>query len=254
MDKQKIKDISVLIILILVLFIINYSFLDRSLQNFLSDYELVVIERIVDGDTLIANGTSVRLLGINSPERGERYYGEAKQFLENLTLNKTARLEFTREKQDRYQRTLAYVYISGVNINLELVKGGFANIYFPSGKDTYYNDFLEAWKQCNKNLCETSENICAACIKLKEFDHRNQEIVFSNNCSFNCVLTNWQVKDEGRKKFIFPEFILHSAEDVVISVEYGGDFIWDEDYVWTSTGDSLFLRDSSGKLVLWQNY
>jgi len=27
-----------------------------------------------------------------------------------------------------------------------------------------------------------------------------------------------------------------------------------KDYVWTKTGDSLFLRDSKGKLVLWKSY
>ena len=28
----------------------------------------------------------------------------------------------------------------------------------------------------------------------------------------------------------------------------------DEDYVWTSTGDSLFLRDEKGRLVIYENY
>jgi len=27
-----------------------------------------------------------------------------------------------------------------------------------------------------------------------------------------------------------------------------------KDYVWTSTGDTLFLRDDEGKLVLWEMY
>jgi len=31
--------------------------------------------------------------------------------------------------------------------------------------------------------------------------------------------------------------------------------VWKKkDYVWTKTGDSLFLRDSKGKLVLWKSY
>jgi hypothetical protein len=32
-------------------------------------------------------------------------------------------------------------------------------------------------------------------------------------------------------------------------------FYWTkEDYVWTSTGDTLFLRDKEGNLVLWRAY
>jgi len=29
---------------------------------------------------------------------------------------------------------------------------------------------------------------------------------------------------------------------------------FNEDYVWTSTGDSLFLRDEKGRLVIYENY
>ena len=27
-----------------------------------------------------------------------------------------------------------------------------------------------------------------------------------------------------------------------------------EDYVWTDSGDTIFLRDEKGKLVFWENY
>ena len=40
----------------------------------------------------------------NSPERGEPYYAEAKEFLNERILNKTVRLEFGKDKYDRYNR------------------------------------------------------------------------------------------------------------------------------------------------------
>ena len=86
--KQKLKYIFLLFSVIILLVSINYSYLDKSLEDFLTEYESAFVERVVDGDTLIANNESVRLLGINSPERGEEYYLEAKRFLENLTFNK----------------------------------------------------------------------------------------------------------------------------------------------------------------------
>ncbi len=261
--KQKKKQILLLISLILILFIINYSFIDKTLKKFLLDHEVVIVERVIDGDTIvIENKTSVRLLGINSPERGELYYNEAKEFLEELVFNKTVRLEFGKNRYDRYHRVLAYVFINTENINLELVNEGYANFYFPSGKDKHYNDFKKAWEHCiknNKYLCEKSRDKCADCIELKEFDYQNQIVVFYNKCDFNCELTGWKIKDEGRKNFVFPEFTLNSNKHVYILIGEGENsdntLYWTgEEYVWTSSGDSLFLRDDFGKLVLWESY
>ena len=96
------------------------------------------------------------------------------------------------------------------------------------------------------------------CIELKELNHNSQEIIFYNSCDFSCDLTNWNIKDEGRKNFVFPEFILNSKKSIKIKVGEGPDseniLYWKEDYVWTNTGDTLFLRDPKGKLVLWESY
>lgn len=258
------KQIFLIIFLVIILFTINYSFLDKKLENFLTDYEKEFVERVIDGDTIVINQTSVRLLGINTPERGEIYYSEAKEFLEELILNKTIKLEFGKEKYDLYKRILAYVFFKGENVNLKLVEEGFANFYFPSGKDSYYDSFKEAWEKCvenNKNLCEKSENICSKCIELKNFNRENQEMIFYNQCDFNCELTNWNIKDEGRKNFIFPKFILEKGKNVKVivskedKINNQDEIFWIRStYVWTKSGDTLFLRDEKGKLVLWKNY
>ena len=255
------KEIIILLFLIGLLFIINYPFIDKAVKEFLSGHEFAIVERVIDGDTVvIENKTSVRLLGVNSPERGELYYNEAKDFLEELVFNKTIKLEFGKEKYDKYHRVLAYISVDGKNVNLELVEEGFANFYFPSGKDRYYKDFKKAWEDCikeNKNLCEKSEDKCADCIELKNFDFKKQDIIFYNNCDFDCDLTAWRIKHEGRKNFIFQKFVLGRDEDVKIKVRQGVDnedvLFWkNEGYVWTSSGDTLFLRDDDGGLVLYE--
>jgi len=76
-------------------------------------------------------------------------------------------------------------------------------------------------------------------------------------CGFDCELTNWEIKDEGRKKFIFPELILKNLEDIELIVGEGikeNTLYWDLDYVWTNSGDTLFLRDEKDKLILWKSY
>jgi len=255
------REIILLIVLIIFFIFINYNFTDNAIKNFLDESETVHVERIIDGDTIVVgNDTHVRLSGINTPEKGEKYYNEAKEFLTKIILNKTIVLEYGKEKYDRYDRELAYVFYKDANINLELVDEGYANFYFPSGRDEYYDKFLRNWEHClsnNKNLCEKSKDKCADCIELKELDITKQETIFYNKCSFDCDLTNWNIKDEGRKNFIFGDFILEKNKEIKIIVgnkTNSEDVLYwkGEDYVWTETGDTLFLRDEEGKLVLWR--
>ncbi len=259
MDK---KDIIILVILVVLLFGINYNILDSLFKGFFKERVEVVVERVIDGDTVVVKGNSLRLLGINAPEKGEAQYDRAKEYLEDLVLNKTVYYEEGREKRDKYGRLLAYLFIDGENINLKLIKRGFANIYFPSGKDKYYSEFKATWEECveeNKNLCKKSKHKCAECILLSEFDYMHDRVVFRNLCPFDCNITNWKIHDEGRKKFVFPDFELDSQEYVEIIVGEGKDdkdtLYWTkESYVWTRKGDTLFLRDKEGKLVFWKSY
>lgn len=254
---SKKRGILLLILLLSLVFIINYSFVDSKIEKFFNEDKYGVVERVIDGDTLVINSTSFRLLGINSPEKKEKYYLGAKEFLERLTLNKTVKIKSY--EKDKYGRILAYFFIEGKNVNLELVKQGLANFYFPSGKDQYYKQFKETWENCEVNLCEESKEVCSSCIILDEFDYKHQRIVFENKCSFDCNLNNWEIKDEGRKKFIFRNFILKGLSKVEILVGQGINsekkLFWQgENYVWTSSGDTLFLRDSKNGLVFWQSY
>ena len=257
---NKKREMFLLISLILLFLAINYNSLDGYVTKFAKNSDVKIVERVIDGDTIVVwNNTHVRLLGINTPEKNELYYQEAKNFMNNSVFNKTITLEYGKEKTDLYGRTLAYVILNGKNINLEQVRNGFANFYIYSN-DEYTSGLKEAWGEClanGKNLCEKSKNKCAECIELKDLNVKEQEVIFYNNCSFECDLTSWKIKDEGRKNFIFPSFILKKNSDVKIIVENKTNseniLYWkDKDYVWTAGGDSLFLRDNLGKLVLWK--
>ena len=245
------KEWRILIFLVILFIAINYTSLDSFVIKNLENREQIHIERVIDGDTVVSNGTSVRMLGINTPEKGEYLSDKAKIFLEDKALNKT--LEIENKGKDLYNRDLGYLYEinSEKSINLEIVENGYANYYFPEGKDVYYDDFTNAWEGCiekNINLCEKSTNICADCIELKQFEY-GKDVILHNSCSFNCNMSEWSVKDEGRKKFVFKNFILKSYDEVKITNE---DF--KQEYVWTKTGDTLFLRDNENKLVLWKGY
>ncbi|MBS3084457.1 thermonuclease family protein [Candidatus Pacearchaeota archaeon] len=245
MNREKI----ILLILVIMALIANYSFFDNFLEKSYEDSEYGVVERVIDGDTLVINRTSVRLLGINSPEKGEAGYASAMNFLKDGVLEKEVKLVFGREKYDLYKRKLAYVFIGGKNINLESVKNGYSNFYFPSGRDGYYVDFYDAWKNCmgkNINLCEKSYETCMI---LSEWDFKNQRVVLENSCSKEVNITGWSLKDEGRKKYVFEDKSLNSGEKIILTAKD-----WNETYVWTFSGDSIFIRDNQGKLVYWDSY
>ncbi|QQG38652.1 MAG: thermonuclease family protein [Candidatus Woesearchaeota archaeon] len=88
------------------------------------------VVKVIDGDTLDLNDSvRVRLSGINTPEKGECYYKEAKERLKELTLNKTVFVERDIDNKDRFGRELRYVILGGVDINAQLVEEGYARVF-----------------------------------------------------------------------------------------------------------------------------
>jgi len=234
--QRKKKDIFLLIALILALIILNYPFLDNITEDFLDSGEKIHVDRIIDGDTIESNSTSIRLLGINTPERGEFFYEESKAYLESRILNQTVNLKYTRERYDKYNRVLAYVFLDNKNINVELVEQGYANYYFYGGRDSYSDELEDAWNKCinnNVNLCEKSVNSCSSCVNI---DNSGGFII--NNCGFSCDINSWEIKTEGREKFIF-NGTLASGQTAEFSLDT------------SNSGGSLFLRDDEGRLAGW---
>jgi micrococcal nuclease len=89
--------------------------------------EKIIVTKIVDGDTIIIQGgETVRLLGIDTPERGDDYYSDAKNFLENRILFKEVYLETDIEDRDVYKRLLRWIWLDNSLINLEQIQNGYA--------------------------------------------------------------------------------------------------------------------------------
>lgn len=136
------------------------------------DYTDVLVTRAVDGDTLVLEtGERVRLIGIDTPEMHEsdKLYRDSDssqqdieiikamgrqsyEFTKRLVEGKRVSLEFDVEKQDRYKRMLAYVYLKdGTFVNAEIVKQGYASLmtYPPNVK--YVDLFTRLYKEAREN-------------------------------------------------------------------------------------------------------
>ena len=97
---------------------------------------------VVDGDTIDVEGVGrIRFVGVNTPERGDHGYQEAKNFVKSMVLGKTVQLDIDDQKyQDKYGRVLAVVYVDGVNLNQELLKRGYAEVmYIPPSEFNPYS-------------------------------------------------------------------------------------------------------------------
>lgn len=134
------------IFVILLVFI--FSGIIINLSNEQGD-EWLKVKRVIDGDTLLLeNNQRVRLIGVDTPEihLSHKLYRDAhrskrdietirklglmaKDFVKRLVDNKLVRLEYDVERQDRYGRILAYVYLEdGTFLNAEIIKEGFGQI------------------------------------------------------------------------------------------------------------------------------
>lgn len=88
-----------------------------------------VVRVIVDGDTIECSRMgSVRLLGIDAPERDQAPFGASARaaLLSILKPRDTVELEFDVEGRDQYDRLLAYVWKDGALVNWWLVRQGWA--------------------------------------------------------------------------------------------------------------------------------
>ena len=104
---------------------------------------------MVDGDTLVANNSQheqikVRLIGVDTPETVkpntpvQPYGKEASDFSKEHLTDKDVFLEYDKEKEDRYGRTLAYVWLD---------------------KETMFNELLVKKDWQEKNIFHQMENI-----------------------------------------------------------------------------------------------
>ena len=145
----------VLIILGLGVLSVIYPYLTGEKQ-IIKNYELedCFVERIIDGDTLvcsnIVNNITIRLLGINTPEKGEFYYQEAKDFLRQLE-NKEVKILRDFDDLGKYGRTLRYIFYEDRFVNIEILEQGYGVAFMT--ENLVYEDKLLRAEEVAKEGC-----------------------------------------------------------------------------------------------------
>lgn len=112
--------------------------------------------RVSDGDTvtiLIGNRRNterVRLYGIDAPETAQPYGAEARKKLSSLVDSKLVSISFT--ERDQYNRIVGTIQFNGKNINLEMVRSGFAWHYKRYCDDQRFADAERAARRARAGL------------------------------------------------------------------------------------------------------
>lgn len=104
------------------------------------------IDRIIDGDTIIISSTNesftCRLYGIDAPEKKQTFGKESTDFLKNLLIGKIVEYEIL--DGDKYGRKICIIESEDKNINLEMLRQGFAWAYIKYLNKKYEKIFLNA--------------------------------------------------------------------------------------------------------------
>jgi len=194
------------------------------------------VTKITDGDTLKTQTLIIRLKGINTPEKNQPFYQEAKDYLYQQVQNKSVKLETY--GTDKYGRTLAHIFLDKKNINEQILKQGLGTLYYYE-KDKHYKKLKQAEEIARQNqwgLWQKSPD--ENCIEIIEFKTDEPEsLTLKNKCN---KILNITYKDDATH--IYREIINPNSI-----------FTKNTSHIWNTEGDSIYIYDQKG-LLLFHRY
>lgn len=240
-------------------------------------YQTTIIE-VVDGDTIKTdNNETIRLLHVNTPEKGEKCYQEAMARLKELVENRKIWLERDMENEDKYNRKLRYVFLSeNIDpknydgfVNLMIIREGYASLLMIEPNTKYEQVFKRAFNDASQEegCIWGSKSIYFGCFSVEQFhynaegndcENANDEYVILKNSCDDIDMTGWTIKDSSRHVYNFKDFIAKKDIAFTLHSGYGNnnetDLFWNANLkcpsIWNNDHDSLFLRDIDDNLVL----
>ena len=224
------------------------------------------VTRVVDGDTIeLSDSTRIRLIVINTPEKDEMFYAEAKANMENLVLNKQVYLQKDVSDKDKYGRSLRFVFTADRFVNAEQISAGLASSYeyFPDLKYSFLFNCLEKQAKLENLGIWKGYGMYNFSASIKQnpdtSSNPNDEYVVLTNLGDLVDMNGWKMKDEATHIYTFGELELATGSSVRIYSGSGTDTndtkYWNQKTtVWNNDGDTVFLRDAQGNLALAYEY
>jgi len=220
-----------------------------------AEAETVTVLQAIDGDTcLLDDGRKVRYLGINAPEKGDPKFKEATLANNKLVGGKEIRFENGRPRQDKDGRLLAYVFVGDTFVNEELLRQGYAHIRRPLAAK-YRNLLLKSQEEALAAGRGIWAKAAGGHIAIATVDADDEYIVIENRGNTPIDLTGWTVLDEANHRYLFPNFVLSAKARVTLRTGLGkntkSDIFWgSRKPIWNNDGDTIFIKDAEGNLIL----
>ena len=234
------------------------------------DGEQARVAQVVDGDTVtLEDGRRVRYLGINTPERDQPFYDEAREANRRLVEGKTVWLVLDTQPTDRFGRILAYVWSGDQFVNLELVRQGFANAYTQPPNVRYSEQIVAAEREAREaevglwakaGIPVIIQDIHYDAPGPDQENPNGEWVEIVNEGTGTVDLTSFTMKDEANHIYTFPPVELQAGQALRLFSGQGRDsadsLYWglSEDAVWSNSGDTGYLRDAQGRLVDFYQY
>ncbi|MBI2947959.1 MAG: thermonuclease family protein [Verrucomicrobia bacterium] len=227
--------------------------------------ETAVVSKVIDGDTCqLEDGRRIRYLGIEAPEEQDRYGEPATQANHLLVTGKSIRIEFGKPREDRDGRLLAYVFIEKVFVNAELVRQGHAHVRRPV--DVAYRSALmqaqDEARLAGRGIWDSigARQLRIAWVQAKvegpaKRNLNDEYITIENQGNQPVDLTGWKILDEAGNPYLVPKFTLEPKRKFTLRTGSGKnteqELFWgSRTPIWNDNGDTIFIRDAEGKLVL----
>jgi endonuclease YncB( thermonuclease family) len=227
------------------------------------------VARAIDGDTLVLeDGRKVRYAGVNAPEQGDPGYQESMQANNLLVGGKEVRLEFGRQRTEKHERLLAYVYAGRTFVQAELVKQGWAIVTRAQSLPRYreaLQKYQEEAKAAGRGIWAKGEHrgkLVVVEVHPRESGRsspNDEYIAFRNVGTTPLVLTGWSISDEANQSYLVPQFTLGPGKTFTLYTGSGKNttdaLYWGRrKTVWNKGGDTAIVKDSSGHFVLSHTY
>ncbi|MBR9681874.1 MAG: thermonuclease family protein [Candidatus Altiarchaeota archaeon] len=173
---------------------------------------------VIDGDTLRVSGQSVRILGINTPERGKRCYNASKTNLAGL-LNESVEMRRDIVNRDKYGRLLRHLFFEEVLIQDIMVREGYAKVLCIWPNNLYCESLMKSEWDAIKNgrgcLFTKSNNTC---LTILDVECEGAWVKLKNNCATKEKFRGLRIENRGRDKLEVNELSLGVGETKTVHI------------------------------------
>jgi micrococcal nuclease len=225
------------------------------------------VAAVLDGDTIrLSDGRTVRYLGVNTPEYGQPFYEDARQYNAQLVLGKQVQVEIGGREYDGYGRELAYVYVGETLVNVSLITAGWGHVFvidsFPHADE--WLRLQQKAQQQRKGMWRDgvsgSLRITTVHADAAGDDRQNPNGEYVRLCNISdrpVALQGFALQDADRHRFVFPSGVVNPGFTVLVASGKGDTsarqrrlvFYWGAGPIWNNDKDTALLFDPSGKLI-----